>query len=164
MTISERLMSQKSWMKGGVIGATICAMLFCFYLFIYFPMLYAAVQADPSNQEPSWSLTLPTITGHIFPLMTHFAIEGSSLPEMICKETETNCVSWSLEYADGGVPWSDTEGGAGYCLEQETSPLASCIDRLEGAVSLLAIALLELVYFLLGAIIAMVIEHRKKRT
>lgn len=164
MTIPERFMAQKSWIRGGIIGATICALLFGFYLFVYFPMLYVAVQSDPSGDEPSWSLTLPTVTGHIFPLMTHFAVEGSSLPETMCEETETHCLIWSLEYEEGGVPWSIDEGGAGYCLEQETSPLASCVDRLEGAASLVAIALLECIYFIIGAVAATVLERREKRT
>lgn len=163
MRIPERFAAQKSWLKGGIVGAAICALLFGFYLFIYFPTLYATVQVDPSGDEPSWSLVLPTATGHILPLMTHFIIEGSSLPKKVCTETETHCISWTSEYAGGGVPWSSEEGSSGYCLEQATSPLASCIERLEGAASLIAIVFLELAYFIVGAILAAAIERRKKR-
>lgn len=163
MNLTQRFAAQKQWMKGGIVGAAVCALLFGFYLFLYFPAIYLSVQANPDREEPSWELILPTATGHIFPFMTHFAIEGSSIPDAVCKETETHCLAWSLEYENGGVPWTDAEGGAGYCLMQETSPLSSCVERVEGAASMIALIALESVYFAIGAIVAVVIEKRKKR-
>lgn len=163
MTLKQRFASQKTWMKGGIVGVTVCTLLFAFYIFIYFPMLSAFIDGNPQREEPSWSLTPPATTGHILPLLMHFAVEGSSIPSKICTETETHCLEWSLGYEEGGVSWVDGEGGAGYCLQQETSPLASCVERLEGAVSLIVIALLETIYFIIGAVTAIVIERRKKR-
>lgn len=164
MNIMHRFAHQKTWMKGGMLGAGICALLFGFYLFIYFPALYLAVHADPTAEEPSWEFVLPTATGHILPLMSHFIVEGSTIPTTVCKETETHCLAWSLSYEDGSVPWTDPQGGDGYCLMQETSPESSCVDRVQGTISLLTLIALEAVYFAVGAIVATIIEKRKKRS
>lgn len=157
MTIKQRFVAQKTWVKGGIIGVIVCTTMFFAYPLIYFPL----VENDIGLSDTA--MILPTATGHVFPMFMHFIIEGSSIPGQFCTERETHCTSWSLAYEEGGVPWTGPEGGAGYCLHQETTPLSSCIDRVEAAASILSIALLEGIYFIIGAGIAVMIQRRKNR-
>jgi len=163
MTFRERFIAKKSWMKGGLIASGICALLFGFYLFLYFPIFEGISKENQANNESDTIFILPTVTGHIFPFFSHFIIEGTSIASRLCTETKTECVYWSLEYEEGGVPWKSIDGDSGYCLQQETTPLTSCIERLEAVGTIVAIIILEMAYFIIGAIIGTLIERRKKR-
>ncbi len=157
MTLKQRFETQKAWVKGGIIGVAVCTAMFFAYPLIYFPM----VENDVGLSNAA--MILPTATGHTFPMFMHFILEGSSVPGQICTEREIHCVSWSLEYEEGVtvVPWIDPEGGAGYCLQQESTPLSSCTDRVEAAASIFSIALLEAIYFIAGAGIAVAIQRKR---
>jgi len=157
MTLKQRFAAQKTWIKGGIIGVIVCTAMFFAYPLIYFPL----VENDVGLSDTA--MMLPTATGHVFPMFMHFIVEGSSIPGQICTERETRCSSWSLANEEGGVPWTDSEGGAGYCLHQETTPISSCTDRVETAASILSIALLEAVYFIIGAGFAVITERRKMK-
>ncbi len=157
-------MKKKLWVKGGVIGMAVCMGLFVFYGF-YFSMIHQFVYPDEGGAEmPSSELALPMITGHAVVGLTFFLIEGSVVPAMFCKETETHCTSWALLPEQGGVPWKDPQTGEdGYCLQQETVPKASCVDRVENGAFLISILLLEGIYFGIGAGIGAGIEWKKNR-
>jgi len=172
MNIKQRFAAQKTWIRGGIMGLAVCALLFGFYLFIFFPTLFFIRTNYPTaeNTIERVGIIVPTATGHSLPFLMHFFIEGTSFPAQICTETETNCVRWSLEYEAGGIPlvdenkdriFTDPEDGAGYCLQQETRPLPECTDRVELAATLLAFSLLEAVYFIIGAVIAIIVERRR---
>lgn len=157
MNLKQRFTEQKTWIKGGIIGIAICTIMFFVYPLVYFPLV------ENDIGLPNSAMILPTTTGHVLPMFMHFIIEGSSIPGQICTETKTECAHWSLAYEEGGVPWDDSEGGAGYCLEVVEMPLSSCTDRVEAAASILSIALLEALYFIIGAGIAVIIQQRKKQ-
>lgn len=158
-----RCMTAKTWGKGGLIGACICAALFVFHYLIYFPVILRPPQTDAGTSQPIAGLVIPTLTGHTLPLFTQVALEGSSITEFLCTENTTECRHWSLEYEANGVPWTNTEGGAGYCLVQETVPLSACVERVQIGAFLLAVFLLESLYFFIGAIVATFIEQQKHK-
>jgi len=174
MTIAQRLAAQKPWVRGGIVGVIVCTLLFGFYLFIYFPMVQERQRILETNseinnairEEDDWELAMPMFTGHLFVMLSPMILEGAptSLLTSLCPETETHCVYWSLENDTGvGTPLVDPEGGAGYCLEQQTTPKSSCVGRVEGWIPFITFASLEAMYFTLGAIVAVAIERRNKR-
>jgi hypothetical protein len=163
MTLKDRYNVQKPWMQGGLIASTICALLFGFYLFVYFPIFAGVSRENQENNESDIILALPIITGHIVPFISHFILEDNAIASRVCTETKTECVHWSLAYEEGGVPWTNRDGTAGYCLQQETSPLSSCTERVQAVGTIGLIALLEMIYFIAGAGIATMLERRKKQ-
>ncbi len=155
MNIKKHFSSQKPWVKGGVIGVLLCTAFFSVYPIIYFPLVENEIGI------PDTALILPTVTGHTFVFFSHFIIEGSTIPATICTETETHCVSWSLTDDTGtSTPFTDPEGDAGYCLEEETTPKSSCVDRVESAIAITSFIALEAIYFVIGAVIATIVEKR----
>jgi len=155
-------MENSSWVKGGIIASVICAILFGFYAFLYFPLVEQYAREAEERNGSHFALVLPVMTGHILPMLSHFAIEGSSIPDTLCKETETTCLHWSSEYGEGGMSWIDGEGGAGYCLEQDIGPARSCVERIQSFAMIGAGLILEMAYFIIGAVIAIGIARRKK--
>lgn len=154
----NRFATQKPWVKGGVVGVGVCAVIFMFYVLIYFPI----ISTIDSNHVASRALIPPVVTGHALPILAHFALEGSALPKALCEQIETRCVHWALEYEDGAVPWDGADGGTGYCRQQETVPAAACTERIEAATTVLSIGLLGGAYFLIGAATATIIARHKK--
>ncbi len=173
MNIKERFAGQKPWVRGGSIGSVICTLLFGFYLFIYFPILQEHQRTLESDSEinaalknDNFDLALPMFTGHLFVMFAPMMLEGvpTSTLTNLCPETETRCMAWSLENDTGtGTPFTDTEGGAGYCIEQETTPESSCVARVEGWATFLMFAALEGLYFAIGAGVATVLSKKSKR-
>src|SRR3989338_4756687 len=93
MNIKKWFQTRALWLRWGFIGASICILLFLFYLFAYFPMYRFFFEQEESDVI----LLLPTITGHIFPLLSHFIVEGSSLTSQFCPSTEQHCLYWMAE-------------------------------------------------------------------
>ncbi|MFI3158117.1 MAG: hypothetical protein QX199_18370 [Methylococcaceae bacterium] len=165
MKITQWFMKKQLWVRGGIIGMAVCMGLFVFYGF-YFSMIHQFVYSHEGDFEmPSSELILPMVTGHAaVSIATFFMIEGSSIPAMFCKETETHCVSWTVLPDQGGVPWKDLETGAdGYCIQQETTPKTSCVDRVQNGAFLMSILLLEGLYFAIGAGIGFGVQWRRNR-
>ena len=154
MNVKKWFKSQKFRLRGGIFGVIICVVLLLFNLLVYFPIIANVY----GGMIPGWALIPPMITGHAFPILSHFIIPYGWL----CKFTELICTSWSVESAPGAIPWK-VEGTAGYCIEQTMTPTSSCADFSE-IVGFWGITILLLVaYFMLGAIIGKVIEKRKKK-
>ena len=62
----------------------------------------------------------------------------------------------------GSVPWALETGEAGYCVVQTMTPTDACANLSEIIGFLGLLLLLLVVYFILGAIIGMIIEKLKK--
>lgn len=164
MKLSHWFTKKKLWVQGGIIGMATCMGLFLFYGF-YFSTMHRLIYTDDGNLEmPSSELILPTITGHAIVGLEFFLIEGSNIPAFFCKATETVCNEWSLLPDQGGIPWKNPETGQdGFCLQQETTPKTSCIDRVENGAFLISILLLEGIYFGIGAGIGASVQWKKNR-
>ncbi len=157
VNIQKCFNSQKVWLRGGIFGVIICVVLFLFNLFVYFPI----IENVYGGVVPGWALIPPTVTGHTFPILSHFIIPYGWL----CKFSEPICTHWSAKDSAGPncVPWTDSEGGAGCCMEQTMTPTTACANLSEIAGFWGITILLLVAYFMLGAIIGRVIEKRKKK-
>lgn len=153
---------KKPWLRGGIISAGICVLLFLFYLFVYFPIIEKVYSEQTASDGtlPAWSTTIPLVTGHLFPLFSHFIWPYS----LLCEFTESRCVSWAASdlAPNCAVPWVE-EGQQGCCLQLIKEPTSACEARSEmigfGSLSLLLIA----IYFVIGAGIGWFVGRRKKR-
>ncbi|MBI2147866.1 hypothetical protein HYU19_05345 [Candidatus Woesearchaeota archaeon] len=173
MRLTRWFQSRKPWLKGGLVGVGICVFLFFFYLFVYFPVIDKVYADDIAAHggTPAWTTTIPMVTGHLLPLLSHFIIEGTALAPTFCKATEQGCSTWvAKEYYDGQdcVPWpeKDEETGteyAGCCEQLIMAPTAECEGRIEMAGFLVSVLLLMGVYFTLGAIVGWAVGRRKRR-
>ncbi len=154
MKINRWFTSKKLWLRGGMIGVIVCLALFLFNLFIYFPIINHVY----GGMTPDGVLILPTITGHVFPILSIFIVPYGWL----CKFTEPTCVHWSAESAPGAIPWT-MEGTPGYCVEQTMAPTSSCADLSEMVGFFGLILLLFDAYFAIGAIVGLVMQKRKTK-
>jgi hypothetical protein len=163
MDLKQWVKSKKKTLLGGAIGVIICALLFVFYIYVYFPTF----QTGDNDTEPSWLLVTPLVTGHAFPLLSHFLVEDSSIVKVFCKATNPNCVNWAAGNVPGcKIPQSeiDPETGekvAGCCMTQIMTPDESCREKVEVAGFIVLTVLLTVVYFAIGSIIAWQIQKRK---
>ncbi len=163
MNIKKWFQRRKLWLRGGIIGAIICILLFLFYILVYFP----AFKVMYTGEEPDSVLLLPTITGHIFPLLSHFIVEGTSLTNQFCAQTEEHCISWmAKEIAEEEnrecVLWT-SEGIQGCCVEKEMSFTPICAERVEIGAFFGSGVLLVLIYFVIGAGIGFFIQKRRNK-
>ncbi len=156
--------SKKTIWLGGAIGVVVCALLFLFYQFVYFP----AFQTADNDTDPSWLLIPPTITGHVFPFTSHFLIEGFSVVNVFCRATNPECVLFATEHEkDCTKPWvsEDPDTGektAGCCLSQIMTPDESCAEKVDIAGFIGLTILLAIVYFIVGALIAQQIQKKRR--
>ncbi len=163
MNIKKWFQTRELWLRWGIAGASICVLLFLFYLLVYFPTYRFFFEQNESDAI----LLLPTITGHLFPILSHFIVEGSSLASQFCPYTEEHCVYWmaeeiALEENKECVPWT-SEGVSGCCAQLEMSPTTACVDRVEMGVFWGMSILLVLIYFIIGAGIGFVVQKRGKK-
>lgn len=153
---------KKPWLRGGVIGAGICILLFLFYFFAYFPVIENNYLDRSSGTLPAWATALPTFTGH---LIFAFLVEpmGYSLSKQVCT-TNPVCNNWvHADLApDCIVPWKE-EGIDGCCFSPDTAPAEPCGRYVRNITSLSLILLLVGIYFLIGAGIGWFLSRRKKR-
>lgn len=153
MKLKNWFLSKKLWLRGGVIGVMVCLGLGLFNLFIYFPIINRVY----GSMTPSWALVPPMITGHTFPILSHFIFPYGWL----CKLTQPICVEWSVDSAPGAIPWT-MEGTQGYCLQQVMTPTSLCADVSEMVGFLGLLLLLFVVYFGIGALAGLIIQKNKK--
>lgn len=150
---------KKPWLRGGVIGAGICILLFLFYFFVYFPVIEQAYAEQIASEGtlPSWATTIPTFTGHLFPLFSHFILPYG----FGCEFTESRCVHWAAsDFAPNcAVPWVE-EGQQGCCLQLIKEPTPACEARSE-LISFVSLSLILLaVYFVIGAVVGWALNKR----
>ncbi|MBI4453735.1 hypothetical protein HY636_03770 [Candidatus Woesearchaeota archaeon] len=164
--IKTFVQSKKRILIGGAIGVAICLLLFLFYIFVYFPLIDTVYYSDSTDgSTPQWLLMPPTITGHSFPLFSHFIIEGTSVTTMFCKATNPECVNWgnwallNKDMAGCDTPWI-MEGTAGCCVEKIMAPDESCSEKVEIAGFAILAGLLLVIYFILGAVVALLTQKR----
>ena len=146
--------SKRNWLIGGAIGVLVCILLFAFYWLIFFPII-PAIEYKYGEDHRDWEVIVPMATGHIFPMVSSFMVEGSPLPQLFCKATVPVCISWSA--TANGLPcdeWTIDTGEIGCCMEKIMTPETACTDRLELAVFIFFSACLLLAYFIAGAAIA----------
>jgi len=154
MPLKKWFLSKKLWLRGGIIGVIICLVLGLFNLFVYFPMINSVYR----GMIPNWALIPPMITGHAFPILSHFIVPYGWL----CKFTEPICTSWSMESASGSVQWT-MEGQAGYCIQQTMTPTSACADLSEMVGFWGLVLLLFSAYFAVGAVIGLIIQKKKAK-
>lgn len=150
---------------GGAIGVAVCLLLFLFYTFVYFPLIKTAYYSDSANgSTPQWLLILPTVTGHTFPLFSHFIVEGMpAVTTKFCKATNPLCVNWAagnMNMADCDTLWM-MEGTAGCCVEKIMTPDETCSEKVEIVGFIILAGLLLVIYFIIGAVAALLIQKRK---
>ena len=144
-------MAQKLWLRGGIIGAVVCVALFLFYTFIFFPIINNLYEEDIESygRTPTWTTTIPLLTGHLFVFFSHDLAPSS----LLCKSTEPMCLRWeSAELTSSGVPMV-IDGQVGYCVDQVMVPAESCAELSEQVGFWMFALLLILIYFGLGAAI-----------
>ncbi len=146
--IKNWLNKKPLWLKGGTIGALICILLFLFYIFAYFPAIDKIFNADviATGGIPTWTLALPLLTGHFFPIMSGF-FYGHPIIDVICKP-EPGCNSWTAESG---------------CVQTSMSFSGACEARAEMLMFLALTALLLIIYFAIGAIIGLAIQRKRNR-
>jgi len=143
-------LSQKFWLRGGIIGAVACIALFVFYICLLFPL---AQKLYPDHEdEPGWLTSVPVLTGHMFVFFSY----PLAPTDLMCKATEPYCTDWVPEALVHGEPSSSfvpmvQEGEAGYCTNYALAPTNACGEQAENVGFLIAAGLLVLIYFGLGA-------------
>jgi hypothetical protein len=143
------LKKRPAWLRGGIYGILVCLVLFVFYLLIYMPVLNSIY----GGSLPDYSLTLPTLTGHTFVFLSHFAIEGSSLTQAFCPPVKEQCYSWTAEELDNCVPWQLETGEQGCCDGLDLVPEESCRNKVEIFATIFSLFWIFALYFLIGALI-----------
>lgn len=165
MRFKRRFQLKKPWLKGGIIGAIVCILLFFFYMFAYFPLINTIYADDIAikGYSPEWTTTIPLVTGHLFPMLSHFIVEGSPIGSMFCKPIEPSCVRWEADITPNCFSWTLESGEVGCCVEQIKEPTTACTERVEMAVFLIMSFLLVVVYFVIGAGIGHIMYGKRKK-
>ncbi len=138
------LKNLKPWLRGGLLGLAACAVLFVFYIFVYFPMID---KVYGKTNTPSSALILPTITGHTFSMFSGFIVPSSFL----CELSETTCTGWQAENPGYGESWQLETGEHGYCTSKIKVPTTQCADLSEKVGFAMLSVLLFGIYFAIGA-------------
>lgn len=159
MNLKTWFKKKPSWLRGGIYGVLVCLTLFIFYLIIYLPTLNTIYSDDGL---PSYSLALPTLTGHSFVFFSHFIVEGSFLTQNFCLATEEQCKLWTAEKLSNCVSWELEPGEIGCCTDLELVPTESCRSTVEIIVASFLAILLFTLYFLVGVLIIRLKEKRKE--
>lgn len=147
----------KHYIIGGSIGVLVCILLFVFYLFAYFPLME---KLNDKGQNGDASILPAFLTGHAFPLLTHFIIEGSPAIGIFCPNVEKVCTSWSAGTSPDYPEWI-MENTTGYCTDLIMVPTTACSDKVEFTGFIVLTAVLIAAYFFLGIIITWLILRKK---
>lgn len=171
MKLKQRWEKMSYWLKGGLIGVGICIALFFFYIFAYFPLVENEI-GIPSN-----ALILPMITGHAFPILSHFIVPHGFL----CENSFRHCTAWISEslledYKEGLIPEDRLqlpenyvceplvqEGVKGCCTTWTYSPTTTCSNISEGVGFFGMLILLLGIYFGIGVVIGKLIQRNKSK-
>lgn len=148
------LKNLKPWLRGGLLGLTICFGLFIFYVFAYFPIID---KVYGKQGTPTVALILPTVTGHTFSMFSGFIVPSSFL----CELSETTCTGWQAENPGYGEPWQLETGEQGYCTNKTKVPTTQCAEISEKVGFFGVSAVLFLIYFGIGAVINNFLQKRK---
>ncbi len=115
----------------------------------------------PNDTASSYSLALPTLTGHGFVSLSLFVAEGP-LAQAFCSATEEQCNIWTAEKLSNCVSWELEPGAIGCCTDLELVPTESCRNTVEIVVTFIFASILFVIYFSVGALIADVKEKKKE--
>jgi len=148
----------KKCIIGGSIGVLVCIILFAFYLLAYFPMMKGL---NDRGYDVNASMFPAFLTGHAFPFLTHFIVEGSPLIGKFCPAVQKECTAWNAGTMPGYEPWV-MDNTTGYCTNLIMVPKAECADKIEQTSFIVMSAMLIVVYFLLGVFITWLIPKIKK--
>jgi hypothetical protein len=144
---------KKLWLRGGIIGTIICVVLFGFYIKFYFPLF----ESEPGL--PAWAMTLPLVTGHLYPVLSGFVIPYG----LFCPKTEPICTQWNAGYTPNCSRPYTMEGVAGCCMNTLLQPTTACAERSEKIGFFALSSILVIIYFFIGAIIGLWLEKRKSK-
>lgn len=158
MNIKSWFLSKKLWLRGGIIGAVVCIVLFLFELFVYLPAVDKFYE-DAGGPPPGSAIPL-FVTGHVYLIFAGFISEPARL---LCKFTEPFCASWSAVQEPGSEPWKLETGEAGYCVLKTMTPTTACANFAERVWVVWIAALLLGIYFSIGAIIGLIIQKIKRK-
>jgi len=156
MKMKQRWKNVQLWLRGGLIGVGICVALFFFYISVYFPLV------ENDGGIPDNALILPMITGHAFPILSHFIVPYGFL----CEFNEKHCTSWSSyevinEQGGNCVKPMVMEGVEGCCTIFTLQPTSFCASLSEGVSFFGSLILLLGVYFGIGVVIGKKIQKNK---
>lgn len=117
------------------------------------------------GQVQEASLFPAFLTGHAFPLLSHFIIEGLPATSLFCPNIEKICTSWSAGTQPGYEEWV-MENTTGYCTEVVMTPTTACSDKVEFGGFLMMTILLIIIYFFVGVLVTWafpkIVKHLKK--
>jgi len=148
---------QKNYLIGGSIGIIVCLLLFIFYLFAYFPLME---KLNEQGHNINASILPAMITGHGFPMLSHFIIEGSPAIGLFCPKVEKVCTNWSAGTSPNYPTWI-MENTTGYCRDLIMVPATACSDKVEFAGFIILSLMLIMAYFFLGILITWLILRKK---
>ncbi|MDO8643006.1 MAG: hypothetical protein Q7R76_05525 [Candidatus Woesearchaeota archaeon] len=154
---------KKPWLRGGVIGAALCVVLFLFYLFVFVPLTHSVYsdQIASTGFAPEWTTNIPLYTGH---LIVAFYIEplGGEFASSVCPK-EPNCYSWSAAdfVPNCATPWK-MEGQNGCCTGLAYVPKEPCAQYVQNGTGIALSLLLVGIYFVVGAGVGWGWGRRKK--
>lgn len=106
----------------------------------------------------------PLITGHLFPSLSHFIVEGSPAPKIFCPAKETICPYWVIQVATANcqTPWV-MENTPGCCLRLEKVPDENCVDKINLVAFLILSIMLFIFYFFAGLGVGWLIYLKKSK-
>ncbi|MBI2147348.1 hypothetical protein HYU19_02605 [Candidatus Woesearchaeota archaeon] len=156
MKLKQHWEKMPYWLNGGLVGISICIALFFFYILAYFPLV------QNETGIPNNALILPMVTGHAFPILSHFIVPYGFL----CEFSEEHCTAWS-SYQAISKQDSDClkpmvmEGVEGCCTTLTPQPTSFCASLSEG-VGFFGLGVLLLgIYFGIGAAVGKIIQKWK---
>ncbi len=150
--VKKRSKSKKYVLRGGLIGLFVCLVLFVFYMFLYFPIIENGYRGVMSG----WVLVIPLVTGHAFPLLSHFIVPYG----FFCKLTKPECVNWVADKDLHCVPWT-MEGVEGCCREKVMTPTSAC-DQMSERIGFWGLTIILFgIYFMIGAGIGLIKQKRR---
>ncbi len=147
----------KVLLLGGTIGITVCVLLFAFYLLAYFPLME---KLNDQGHNVDAGILPAFLTGHAFPLLAHFIIEGSPATSTFCPNVEKICTSWNAGTNPAYPEWI-MENTAGYCTNLIMVPTTACSDKVEIAGFIVLTVMLLIAYFFLGVLITWLVTKKK---
>ncbi|TAK04137.1 hypothetical protein EPO34_03245 [Patescibacteria group bacterium] len=156
MGLWDRFKQPSLRIRGGIAGVMVCIALAVYYVGFSLP----AIDRAYGGMVPDGVLMPMTLTGHFFPIFSHFIVPYG----LFCPFNEQTCTHWSLYEEPGSTPWTDKEGGAGYCIDLTNVPSDFCAGFSE-RLGFVGLSLLLLgSYFAVGYGVGLGIERWKRHS